>query len=192
MDFHDILLCDICRQLLYRKSVIPLLSTIAHRLHQYMTTIDYFVASYGRYAASASGGNALARDVLSGILTLFATSFYEDIGTPLTNCRAHTTDASHITDSKYRYQWASTILAALSLLVAIPCVQLVRCDGRKADIALQRLHLLPSWSEDQRTVCFCIWSCQERREKSYRRRRRIAISRTAQVDLRPCVFVGIH
>ena len=60
-----------------------------------MTTIDYFVASYGRYAASASGGNALARDVLSGILTLFATSFYEDIGTPQIDCCTHTTDISH-------------------------------------------------------------------------------------------------
>ena len=32
-----------------------------------MATIDYMVASYGPYSASATGGNALARDFLAGI-----------------------------------------------------------------------------------------------------------------------------
>ena len=38
----------------------------------YMATIDYMVASYGPYAASATGGNALARDILAGLAALFA------------------------------------------------------------------------------------------------------------------------
>lgn len=39
----------------------------------YMATIDYMVASYGPYSASATGGNALARDLLAGIAALYAT-----------------------------------------------------------------------------------------------------------------------
>ena len=38
-----------------------------------MATIDYMVASYGPYSASATGGNALARDLLAGIAALYAT-----------------------------------------------------------------------------------------------------------------------
>lgn len=38
----------------------------------YMATIDYMVASYGPYSASATGGNALARDVLAGIAAMYA------------------------------------------------------------------------------------------------------------------------
>lgn len=39
----------------------------------YMATIDYMVASYGPYAASATGGNALARDFLAGIAAMYST-----------------------------------------------------------------------------------------------------------------------
>lgn len=39
----------------------------------YMATIDYMVAAYGPYSASATGGNALARDFLAGIAALYAT-----------------------------------------------------------------------------------------------------------------------
>lgn len=37
-----------------------------------MATIDYMVASYGPYSASATGGNALARDVLAGIAAMYS------------------------------------------------------------------------------------------------------------------------
>jgi len=33
----------------------------------YMATIDYMVAAYGPYAASATGGNGFARDFLAAI-----------------------------------------------------------------------------------------------------------------------------
>ena len=38
----------------------------------YMATIDYMVASYGPYAASATGGNALARDFLAGVAAMYS------------------------------------------------------------------------------------------------------------------------
>lgn len=39
----------------------------------YMATIDYMIASYGPYSASATGGNALARDFLAGIAAMYST-----------------------------------------------------------------------------------------------------------------------
>lgn len=38
-----------------------------------MATIDYMVAAYGPYSASATGGNALARDFLAGVAALYST-----------------------------------------------------------------------------------------------------------------------
>ncbi|KAI2619821.1 MFS general substrate transporter [Hypomontagnella submonticulosa] len=43
----------------------------------YMTTIDYMVAAYGPYSASATGGNGFARDFLAGILTWVAAPYYD-------------------------------------------------------------------------------------------------------------------
>lgn len=37
-----------------------------------MATIDYMVASYGPYSASATGGNALARDFLAGVAAMYS------------------------------------------------------------------------------------------------------------------------
>ncbi|WFD00020.1 hypothetical protein MYAM1_002766 [Malassezia yamatoensis] len=67
----------------------------------YMATIDYMVAAYGPYAASATGGNALARDFLAGISAMFAVPMYSNIGT------LHT-------------EWASTILAILAVFIVMP------------------------------------------------------------------------
>lgn len=68
----------------------------------YMATIDYMIASYGPYAASATGGNALARDFLAGIAALYSTPFYEHVG------------------HKYKLEWPTTILGGLAFLVTIP------------------------------------------------------------------------
>jgi hypothetical protein len=38
----------------------------------YMATIDYMIAAYGPYSASATGGNALARDFLAGIAAMYS------------------------------------------------------------------------------------------------------------------------
>lgn len=38
----------------------------------YMATVDYMIASYGPYAASATGGNGFARDFLAGIAAMYS------------------------------------------------------------------------------------------------------------------------
>ncbi|KAJ5908210.1 Major facilitator superfamily domain general substrate transporter [Penicillium taxi] len=68
----------------------------------YMATIDYMVAAYGPYSASATGGNGFARDFLAGIATMYATPMYENMG------------------NKYHLQWASTFLGCVGFLVLIP------------------------------------------------------------------------
>ncbi|WVQ75254.1 hypothetical protein IAR50_004867 [Cryptococcus sp. DSM 104548] len=71
----------------------------------YMSTIDYMVAAYGPYAASATGGNGLARDFLAGIAAMYSTPFYTNVG-----------------GSSYRYhlEWPSTILAIIAAVVTVP------------------------------------------------------------------------
>ncbi|KAI1343539.1 major facilitator superfamily domain-containing protein [Xylariaceae sp. FL0016] len=55
----------------------------------YMATIDYMVAAYGPYSASATGGNGFARDCLAGILTWAAKPYYTaftfEYGLPVAN-----------------------------------------------------------------------------------------------------------
>lgn len=67
----------------------------------YMATIDYMVAAYGPYAASATGGNGFARDFLAGIAALYATPLYSNLG-------------------KHSLEWASTLLGCLAVCVTIP------------------------------------------------------------------------
>lgn len=64
----------------------------------YFSSVDYMLAAYGVYSASACGGNAFARDFLAGISAMFAIPMYENIG------------------SEYPTEYASTILACLSCL----------------------------------------------------------------------------
>lgn len=71
----------------------------------YMATVDYMIASYGPYSASATGGNGFSRDLLAGIATMYSTPFYTNVG------NGH---------AKYKLEWPTTILAALGVFVAIP------------------------------------------------------------------------
>ena len=64
----------------------------------YMATVDYMIAAYGPYSASATGGNGFSRDFLAGALTLPATPFFTNVG------------VNH----------GLSILAAVGLLVTIP------------------------------------------------------------------------
>ncbi|KAI1338597.1 MFS general substrate transporter [Xylariaceae sp. FL0016] len=67
----------------------------------YQSSIDYTVAAYGVYAASATGGNDFARDFLSGIAAIYSGPMYEKFGSrPL--------------------EYASTFLAIFALLVCTP------------------------------------------------------------------------
>jgi len=67
----------------------------------YMATIDYMVAAYGPYSASATGGNGFARDFLAGIAAMYSVPFY-------TNIKGRT------------LEYPSTILACLAFCVTIP------------------------------------------------------------------------
>lgn len=68
----------------------------------YMATIDYMVAAYGAYSASATGGNGFSRDFLAGVSAMYATPMYQNIG------------------GEFHLQWASTILGIMAVLVTIP------------------------------------------------------------------------
>ncbi|ERF70933.1 hypothetical protein EPUS_06718 [Endocarpon pusillum Z07020] len=69
----------------------------------YKSSIDYMIAAYGPYAASATGGNDLARDFLAGIAALYSHPFYENVGG----------EDRHLI-------YPSTILACLAVAVIIP------------------------------------------------------------------------
>lgn len=81
--------------------VAPLLIGIANYVI-YATTVDYMVAAYGPYGSSATGGNALARDFMAGVLTLAATPFYTNLpwGNPIA--------------------WPSTVLGIIAIFICIP------------------------------------------------------------------------
>jgi hypothetical protein len=68
----------------------------------YLSSVDYMVAAYGVYSASATGGNAFARDLLAGVSAMYATPMYQNIG------------------DKWHTQYASTVLACLSCVVVAP------------------------------------------------------------------------
>ncbi|KAK8109667.1 MFS general substrate transporter [Apiospora kogelbergensis] len=70
----------------------------------YQATIDYMVAAYGPYSASATGGNGFARDVLAGILTWAAMPFYD-----------HFRNAY----PKNGLQFANTALAGISCVLVV-------------------------------------------------------------------------
>lgn len=68
----------------------------------YMGTVDYMVAAYGPLSASATGGNALARDVLAGIAAMYSHPFYHSIGT-----------------LKWQKFWPTMILGVLALAFTV-------------------------------------------------------------------------
>lgn len=68
----------------------------------YAATIDYMVAAYGPYSASATGGNGFARDLLAGIATMYSTPMYSNIG------------------NRFHLQWASTLLGCIGVIAMIP------------------------------------------------------------------------
>ncbi|KAI9827353.1 MAG: hypothetical protein M1819_006996 [Sarea resinae] len=71
----------------------------------YMATIDYMVAAYGPYSASATGGNGFARDFLAGIAAMYSVPFYNNVGG---------------TSYRYHLEWPTTILGVIAIMVAIP------------------------------------------------------------------------
>ncbi|KAJ5167629.1 uncharacterized protein N7482_003223 [Penicillium canariense] len=68
----------------------------------YMATIDYMIASYGPYAASATGGNGFARDFLAGIAAMYSIPMYKHMGTV------------------HKLEWPSTFLGFMAIVFTIP------------------------------------------------------------------------
>ncbi|RAL11194.1 MFS general substrate transporter [Aspergillus homomorphus CBS 101889] len=83
----------------YTHWMVPLVFVVLITIANYgihMATIDYMVAAYGEYSASATGGNGFARDLLAGLSAMYATPMYTNIG------------------GRFHHQWASTIFACLA------------------------------------------------------------------------------
>lgn len=63
----------------------------------FISVSDYTIAAYSIYSSSAVGAQSLLREILSGSVTLFATPLYKNLG----------------------YQWASTLLAFIAVILAL-------------------------------------------------------------------------
>ena len=84
----------------------------------YYATIDYMVAAYGPFAASATGGNGFARDFLAGMCALYTKPLYE----------------------KLKPQKATFLLFGISTLVCIPGIHFLlvrRCYSSEVSLRLK-------------------------------------------------------
>lgn len=88
----------------------------------YKSSIDYMIAAYGPYAASATGGNDFARDFLAGIAALYShpcecnsVSVSEDF-----SLSGHGIVYENVGGEDRHLVYPSTILACLAVAVVIP------------------------------------------------------------------------
>ena len=91
----------------------------------YMATIDYMVAAYGPYSASATGGNGFARDFLAGIAAFYATPSTFWLLTSAFDIENRTLITLLIVSvytniPRKPLEYASTILGCIGVLVVIP------------------------------------------------------------------------
>ncbi|KAL1297318.1 hypothetical protein AAFC00_004868 [Neodothiora populina] len=77
----------------------------------YFASIDYMVAAYGEFAASATGGNGFCRDLLAGIAAMYSTPLYELFPT-------------------HPLEYASTMLGCIAIAIVVP-VFLIYFNGQK-------------------------------------------------------------
>lgn len=80
----------------------------------YLHTIDYLVAAYGTFAASATGGNGFCRDFLAGLAALYTVPMYENIAP----------------GSDWQTVWPTFMLAAIGAVLVV-CFYLVFMFGAK-------------------------------------------------------------
>lgn len=88
-----------------------------------MATVDYMIASYGPYSASATGGNALARDVLAGVAAMYSTPCqypFPALVHPPILLNSKTPIVYENVGNKYKLEWPTTILGVLAILVTLP------------------------------------------------------------------------
>lgn len=69
----------------------------------YLHTIDYLVAAYGPFAASATGGNGFCRDFLAGLAALYTVPFYD----------------AFESSGDYQTVWPTVILAGIGFVLVI-------------------------------------------------------------------------
>lgn len=86
---------------------VPTVCTIAigiANLAIYQATVDYGVAAYGPFAASATGGNGFCRDFLAGLAALYTRPMFRKIAT----------------GTKWQYPIPSFILCGIATVLCIP------------------------------------------------------------------------
>lgn len=86
-----------------------------------MATIDYMIAAYGPYSASATGGNGFARDFLAGVAAMYSVPSecllsLPDFSSPMPN---HPLVYNNM-GTVHRLEWLSTFLAFMAILFTIP------------------------------------------------------------------------
>lgn len=91
----------------------------------YMSTIDYMVAAYGVYSASATGGNGFARDFLAGVSAMYATvrlslTFLSPPQPSWSYANAINQPLYENVGGDLHLEYGSTILACLAVMVTIP------------------------------------------------------------------------
>lgn len=87
--------------------IAPLLFTVLIGIANfaiYMATIDYMIAAYGPFSASATGGNGFCRDFLAGIAALWTKPFYTRIAR----------------GTRYQLVIPTLILSGIAALLAVP------------------------------------------------------------------------
>ncbi|KXT07785.1 hypothetical protein AC579_4307 [Pseudocercospora musae] len=70
----------------------------------YIATIDYLIAAYGPYAASATGGNGFCRDLFAGLAALYTKKAYTTIAV----------------NTPYELVWPTLIFGIIGIALAIP------------------------------------------------------------------------
>lgn len=95
----------------------------------YMSTIDYMVASYGPYSASASGGNGFARDFLAGIAALYATVSHLHSSNRQRNRDTDDETLAPLLERRQQIQ--------LGVCLDHPCLPRVRCDDSNLHLLLE-------------------------------------------------------
>lgn len=85
-----------------------------------MATIDYMIAAYGPYAASATGGNGFARDFLAGVAAMYSIpSKSSTVPTLFVKDSLRTPVYEHM-GTKHKLEWPSTFLGFMAILFTIP------------------------------------------------------------------------
>lgn len=85
----------------------------------YKSSIDYMIAAYGPYAASATGGNDLARDFLAGVAALYAHPCKSNSTSGMLKTKWYSV-YENVGNKKWHLIYPSVILACLAVPIIVP------------------------------------------------------------------------